>query len=375
MKILQIVTLVTPEGAYGGPVRVAVNQTRALLNAGHDVTLAAGARGFPEALPDRFDDVPVRLFEARTAVPGTGFAGLYAPELHRWLRRESGQADVVHIHLGRDLITLPCANISRSRNVPYVLQTHGMIMPSKHPLSSPIDAVWTKNALQNAARVFYLTSEEKLGLQKVGGAKLPLQELGNGVPLPTSAVMPAPNLEVLFLARLHLRKRPLMFVEMAARLHERFPHARFSIVGPDEGQGDAVLAAIDRAGQHHKLTWEGALEPGAVTRRIDHSAIYVLPSVDEPFPMTVLEAMALGKPVVVTDTCGLAQQISASKAGLVVNSSLNSLIEAVGELLSSQKLRAEYGANAKQLAQERFSMKPVASQLTSTYAEVSKRGD
>lgn len=374
MRILQIVTLVTPEGAYGGPVRVAVNQTRALLDAGHDVTLAAGATGFVEDLPDSFDDVPVKLFEAKKAVPGVGFAGLYAAGLHRWLRRESAQADVAHIHLGRDLVTLPCTRISRSQNLPYVLQTHGMIMPSKHPLSSPIDEIWTKNALRKAAKVFYLTGEEKLGLQNVAGPALSLQELGNGVPLPVPGVAAGPEPEVLFLARLHPRKRPLMFVELATRLHQRFPNVRFSIVGPDEGEGSAVRAAIDRSGLHHVLTWEGALEPSAVTRRIERAAVYVLPSVDEPFPMTVLEAMALGKPVVITETCGLAKHVSASRSGFVVDNSLDSLVEAVAALLSSQELRVETGRRARSLARDHFSMKPIVSQLTSAYGEVLRQG-
>lgn len=371
MKILQIVTLVTPDGAYGGPVRVAVNQTRALLEAGHEVTLAAAANGFEGSLPQVFDDVPVKLFRALQAVPGAGFAGICAPSLHPWLIRESARADVVHIHMGRDLITLPCPAISSSRGVPYVLQTHGMVMPSKHMVSPLIDGLWTRPALQKAARIFYLTDAERQGLREVGGNNVSLERLVNGVPLPAQSVVAEQHLEVLFLARLHSRKRPLFFVEMAARLHERFPKVRFSMVGPDEGEGDAVQGAIIRLGLSDVVRWEGALEPNEVTRRVSQSTIYVLPSVDEPFPMTVLEAMALGKPVVVTDTCGLAEYVSESAAGAVVGPSIESLIDAVANLLSDSELRTAAGWNAKLLAQDKFSMKPVAAQLSSVYEEVS----
>lgn len=78
MRILSVVTLVSPDGAFGGPVRVALNQATALRELGHDVTLAAGGRGFDEP-PTELDGVPVRLFPARTVVPGIGFAGLSSP--------------------------------------------------------------------------------------------------------------------------------------------------------------------------------------------------------------------------------------------------------------------------------------------------------
>ena len=81
MKIIHVVTLFTPDGAFGGPTRVAVNQTRELRTRGHDVTLAGAALGYGETLPKAIDGVPVRLFPARRVVPRTGFAGLTSPGL------------------------------------------------------------------------------------------------------------------------------------------------------------------------------------------------------------------------------------------------------------------------------------------------------
>jgi hypothetical protein len=41
MRILQVVTLISPDGAYGGPARVALNPSAELIRRGHDVTLGA----------------------------------------------------------------------------------------------------------------------------------------------------------------------------------------------------------------------------------------------------------------------------------------------------------------------------------------------
>ncbi|MBK5249133.1 MAG: hypothetical protein JJE50_06815, partial [Actinomycetales bacterium] len=74
MRIISVVTLFSPDGAYGGPTRVAVNQAAALRRLGHQVVIAAGGRGYAHP-PEHVHGVPLRLFPVRTAVPGTGFAG------------------------------------------------------------------------------------------------------------------------------------------------------------------------------------------------------------------------------------------------------------------------------------------------------------
>jgi glycosyltransferase involved in cell wall biosynthesis len=373
MKIIQVATLISPRGEYGGPVRVAVNQTRELLAAGHDVLLAAGAQGFGRRLPSEFDGVPVMLFQAFNPVPKTGFSGLFAPGLQKWLRTATRSADVAHIHLSRDLVTLPAAAQVRRRRLPYVLQTHGMITPSNHPLSGAVDAVWTKRALEGADTVFYLTPEERRGLSGVTAAALNLKELHNGVPetQQTRVTAEAP-LEVLFLARLHARKRPLMFVAMAKALHGKYPHVRFSMVGPDGGEGPAVEAAIRQAGMGDALGWEGALSPEDTTARINRSTIYVLPSVDEPFPMSVLEALSVGKPVVVTDSCGLAAAITQAGAGTVIDASMESLVVGVERLIANPDYRNSVGGRARLLAEQKFSMKTVCDKLQRAYLSLGR---
>lgn len=373
MRIIQVATLISPHGAYGGPVRVAVNQTRELIAAGHEVILAAGAQGYQGRLPDKFDGVPVKLFEAYKAVPKLGFSGLVAPGLLNWLTTAMESADVAHIHLGRDLVTLPAAIRIKRSGLPYVLQTHGMVQPSGHPLAGMVDSIWTKPALTGAGRIFFLTQVERLGLAELTGASPTLEELPNGVPQSGASVAPPHDVrpEVLFLARLHERKRPLMFIAMAKALHVKYPKVLFSLVGPDEGMGPSVTAAIRDAQMGDKLVWEGAIDPEKAGDRINNSTIFVLPSIDEPFPMSVLEALSYGKPVVITDSCGLAPTIALHGAGTVVDSSLGSLSKAVEDYLANSGARIAVGKRARILSEEVFSMKRVGKQLEAAYAAIS----
>jgi glycosyltransferase involved in cell wall biosynthesis len=355
-------------------VRVAVNQTRSLLEAGHDVTLVAGAQGYGNLLPTQYDGVPVKLFPAARLVPGTGFAGLVSPSLLRYVRSKADEVDVVHIHVARDLVTLPVARWSLKRKVPYVLQTHGMIDPSSNPLSVPLDAFCTKPVLAGAGAVLYLTPTERVGLSEVSSHSLSYVHLINGVPLQDlDSFGPSDHREVLFLARLHARKRPAAFINMARELAPTFPDVSFRLVGPDEGEGPASMRSIDEAGLRRSIQWEGPISPDRTLDRISRASIYVLPSVDEPFPMSVLEAMSLGKPVIVTGSCGLAPAIRAARAGIVVGESSRSLIEAVRTLLTDPNLRSEMGNRARDLAREAFGMDTVVRTLQDTYEEVSQQ--
>lgn len=366
MRVLSVVTLISPDGAYGGPTRVALNQAVALRSLGHEVVVAGAAKGFART-PTDHQGVPLRLFPARHAVPGTGFAGLAAPGLGRYLRRALAAADVLHVHLARDLVTLPAAALARRRKVRYVLQTHGMIDASAHPLAGPLDAVLTRPALAGAHAVLHLTARERRDLSAVARRGLPFVELPNGVPLPpaTGAAHDPAAPEVLFLARLHRRKRPLAFARAALELAEAFPAARFALVGPDEGEGPAVAEV---AGAHPRIGWEGPLAPEETSARMARAAVYVLPSVDEPFPMSVLEAMALGLPVVVTASCGLAGFVAEHDAGIVVpDDDHRRLVAAVGGLLAAPQGAGRMGAAGREAVRDRLSMAAVAERLAAAY--------
>lgn len=368
MKILQVVTLISPDGAYGGPVRVAVNQTRALLDRGHDVTLVAGAAGFGTKLPDSFDGVPVRLFPVKRALPLGGFSALASPMMRRWLSANLTSMDVCHFHLARDLVMLPAARLAKREGVPYLVQPHGMIVPSEKALAIPLDWFWTRPLLSSAKRVFFLTAQEKSSLEDIVQRQMPLEHLSNGVPQISSSDAPdTGKREVLFLARLHERKKPLSFVAMAKALHAIFPDVIFRLVGPDEGQGPAVRKAITEARMGEALVWEGSVAPQETQHRMASATVFVLPSRDEPFPMSVLEAMSLGKPVVVTSSCGLAPAIRESGSGAVSDGSLESLVDAVGKLLASPAALASAGQNAVACARAAFSMDGVADQLERSY--------
>ncbi|MBA8848149.1 glycosyltransferase involved in cell wall biosynthesis [Yonghaparkia alkaliphila] len=351
---------------------MATNLSSELANRNHDVTVVGGKRSFEgsgSSEPKSIENLDYRLFPSRIAVPGVGFAGIGAPLMLPWLRRNSRNFDVAHIHLARDLTVLPAAVLLQKLNIPMVIQAHGMIVPSPKISARVVDALATKRVLRGARQLLCLTKEEEDASRAVGGQALRTERLLNGVPIPVLPSLSAPprTVEVAFLARLHKRKRPEFFARSAVELQNEFPDAVFSIAGPDEGAAQSVHRILNAAGSPPSVRVYGAIPPGDVSAHLSRCSVYVLPTVGEALSMSALEAMALGKPAIVTTTCGLAPDIEKYAAGIVVGPEQSALTEAIRTLLSSESMRVRMGANARRLVEEKYSVGAVTTRLEGIY--------
>ncbi|MFF5444916.1 glycosyltransferase [Streptomyces sp. NPDC012888] len=367
MRILHAVTLHSPQNAFGGPVRVALNLAKGLRERGHEAGLVALGEDFGDPWPTDVEGVPAQLFPARRPLPGLGFSGMTSPSLLARAGRLVRGADVVHVHLARDLVTLPVALAALRAGRPLVLQTHGMVDPSDKALAKVLDAVAVRRLLRGAGAVLYLTGHERKGLEAVVGGPLPRAvRLVNGTPAQEERPPLSGPPRILYAARLQARKRPVDFVDAVPEILRAHPEAEFVVAGPDEGERAAVLGRVAELGLTDRVSVPGALSGQDVLRELRRAHVYVLPSVDEPFPMSVLEALSVGVPSVVTHSNGLARDIADAGAGRAVDPGAAGVASAVVSLLDPA-VNAAASAAARELAAESFSMPAVLDTLLSVY--------
>ncbi|MEU8527372.1 MULTISPECIES: glycosyltransferase [Streptomyces] len=370
MRVLHAVTLHSPTHAFGGPVRVALNLCRGLAARGHTARLVALGDGFDGPLPTEVEGVPARLYQARSILP-LGFSGITSPALLAGATGLVRDADVVHVHLARDLVTLPVALAALRAGKPLVLQTHGMVDPSDRLLAKVLDAVAVRRVLRRSSAVLYLTGHERKGLDAVVGGILEQSvRLVNGVPAQDPRPAPAGPPRILYAARLQARKRPRDFVAAVPEILHRHPDAEFVLAGPDEGERAAVDALIAELGLTERVTRPGPLSAERMLEELRRAHVYVLPSVDEPFPMSVLESLSVGTPAVVTTSNGLARDISEAGAGRVVEDAAG-LAPAVLDLLDPAGNDSASVA-ARKLATEAFSMDAVLDTLLDVYGTAAR---
>ena len=306
-------------------------------------------------------------FPAIQLCPPLRFSGLVSPGLTWWLLNNAGKFDLLHIHAARDLISVASLCLAFARRRPYVAQTHGMIQPDQRLLVRFVDAVALRVLLRTARARLVLTEREEEGLTSILGPLAECVQLPNGVPLAAATANSRTGHQVLFCARLHKRKRPAAFVEMAGDLLRRGVEADFALVGPDDGELRAVQQLIADAGLEASVRYEGPLDYAAVQARMAQADIYVLPSVDEPFPMSLLEAMSLGIPSVCTGSCGLSPVLQEYRAAVVTDGTVKSLASAVHEILTDSAFRSKLASNALTMIEARFSMQAIGDQLERIY--------
>ncbi|MFG2827138.1 glycosyltransferase [Streptomyces sp. NPDC048434] len=373
MRITHVVTLVSDDGAYGGPVSVATGQLGELASRGHEVELVSLWRGRGASPPRAVDGVPLRARPARTLVPGQGFLGLFHPGLLPVLWRSAGRADALHLHAGRDLVSLAALAVAAVRRRPFLVQTHGMVQPRRSAVARLFDRVYVP-LLRRAAAALVLTDEEEAGLRQVLGPRGPcLVRLPNGVRARPVAA-DRNEADVLFLARLQSRKRPEAFVRMAALVHRKRPEVSFTVHGSDEGRLAEVRRLIADEGLGEVVTYGGALDHDAAVRRTARATVYVLPSVDEPFPMSVLESLAVGTPVVCTVSCGIAAALQRREAALVTDGSPEQLADAVLRLLEDRPLRERVTRAGRAAVEAEFSLAAVTDRLEEWYGSLARAG-
>ena len=252
--------------------------------------------------------------------------------------------------------------------MPYVVQPHGMIDASDNPLAKRLDAFATKALLRDAKAVLTLTDREVNDITGIEPAAR-TAPISNGIRVGELVPYEDRDDVVLFLARLHPRKRPLAFVEMARALKETMPTTRFVLAGPDEGEGPAVRTAIADAGMGDRLEWIGAASPDQTEGLLASARAYVLPSFGEVFPMTILESLRVGTPVVTTDSLGIAADCERFGAAALTDGSVSGLSTALSRVLGSAQVAKNLRLGGLEFLRESLDIRDVASRLEQRYVE------
>lgn len=172
---------------------------------------------------------------------------------------------------------------------------------------------------------------------------------GSGVNLnnfaPNPRVKKVPQ-SFLFVGRLIKDKGVIEFIEAAKKIKRSFPFAKFSIVGAlDENPTGIAKCFIDEVVAQGVVDYVGSTSD--VLSYLQRSEVFVLPSYREGTPRSVLEAMAVGLPIITTDVPGCRQTVSSGLNGiLVAEKNVDSLYSAMFELINNSDLRSKMGAES-----------------------------
>lgn len=388
MKILHMNPAFYPATAYGGTVEVAYRLTTKLSQRGHDVTVCTS-----DALDKEnrnpscnfvIDGVQVHYFKSvSNFLNWRRF--VITPSMICKLGEFIKNVDIVHLHGSRNFQNIIAHYYALKYGVPYVLQAHGSLVTffQKGILKKVFDVLWGRRVLQHASKVIALNSIEANQYIAMGVPEDKIEILPNGIDLSEFEVLPQKgtfrvkwgiNNEqkiILFLARINKIKGLDILIEAFSKVTSEIPNTRLIIAGPDDGYLEKTKERVTHLGIKDNVVFTGPLYGQDKLEAFVDGEIYVLPSSYEIFSISAIEACACGTPVIVTDRCGIASEISNSNAGIVVPYDANALRDALIKYFNTGKdIRNQYSHNGRTLTQNRFDWNNIVKELEIIYLKV-----
>jgi glycosyltransferase involved in cell wall biosynthesis len=232
-------------------------------------------------------------------------------------------------------------------------------------------AIFDRRNVEGAAAI-HVTSEIEATELRTMGLKLPRIEIvPNGIDIttaaagdPTRGAIPDRRPYVLFLGRISWKKGLDRLIAAMPLVED----VDLVIAGYDENGYQALAERL--AFQAHiidRTHFIGPVEGEAKWSLIRNALCLALPSYNENFGMVVMEAMAAGCPVVVTEEVGLADVVRASGSGLVASGQPSELAKAITAVAGSPERRCHMGAAGKRTASEHFGWPAIAKKMQAIY--------
>jgi L-malate glycosyltransferase len=300
--------------------------------------------------------------------------------LARFLR--DNRIDLVHTHRYKDSVLGTIA--AKLAGVPFVVRTvHGLREPMsgwQHLKFRVYETVDRVTLLSLADLVIAVSKQMEETLRRSGYRPTMLTHIHNGIDLHSVAAGRAPREirrelaipedALLFgtVGRLSPVKDHAAFLEAAAEIRRTRPDARFVIVGGGPLERELRRRAAQLGLEDVCLFTGPRIDAHNIMAAID---VFVLPSLSEGIPMAVLEAMALGRPVVATAVGGVPEVVQHGTTGLLVEpGNPLALAQACLELAGDPKLAAALGNRARQTVEARFTSERSGRALLDAYRSV-----
>ncbi|MDZ4383229.1 MAG: glycosyltransferase family 4 protein, partial [Thermodesulfovibrionia bacterium] len=219
-------------------------------------------------------------------------------------------------------------------------------------------------ALKRNERIFFQNPDDyALFVRKnLVSKKKSLLINGSGINLDYYQIADLPEKKYIFLmiARLLIEKGVREYIQAAGLVKQKYPEAQFILVGWAFSDNQSSISETDVERWKNEGVVDILSELEDVRPIIASSSVYVLPSYREGTPRTVLEAMAMGRPIITSDAPGCRETVEDGVNGFLVPvRDVDSLAEAMERFIREPELLAKLGAESRRIAEEKYDVHKV----------------
>ena len=352
LRFLHSIRSVNPAG--GGPIE-GVTQIAAVNKAhGHTVEVLS---------LDSPSDPWVRDCPLKCHALGPGwFRYGYSPRLVPWLLSNRRNYDVVIVNGIWQYSSWGVWRALHNTPTPYFVFTHGMLdpwfkrtYPLKH-LKKWLYWPWAEyRVLREATAVLFTCEEERRLARKsfwlyhcdeyvasygtaapIGNRELQRELLYERFPVLRDKRC------LLFLGRMHVKKAPDLVLKALAVVLNNHPDLRSDIhvimAGPSESAyGNKIVQLTSKMGLQERVTWTGMLSGDLKWGAFFASDAFILPSHQENFGISVVEALACGLPVLISNQVNIWREIRQHQAGYIESDDLRGVVNLIEKWIDTPR--------------------------------------
>ncbi len=388
MKILHYIPVYAPAWKFGGPVQSVSQLCEALVAERHQVEVFTSNAGLKE-----HPDCPVNVPVVRNGVMVTYFAqepgyGIRCPGMERAVRAKAKEFEIIHISGVWQRTSRAACEAARQHKVPYVISIRGALgrYSWQHKLIRKFIYFLARERynLRHSAAIHYTTQQEMDECRWLGLSGQPLV-VPNG--LDTDSWQPDPQAATAWRKNRGLAEQDFVLLNVG-RLHHKkgldlLPEAlsslghlkwRMVLVGNDEDHTKVkLLSLFQRANMLHRVQCLEGCSPKDLPAIYSAANLFLLPSRNENFGNVVLEALACGCPVLISDRVGLHRDVAEAGTGWVLPRESAAWSAMLRRLMESPDLLEPAIRAARGWVESRFGIHAVAMEMAKCYLEIVSR--
>jgi glycosyltransferase involved in cell wall biosynthesis len=375
-KILHVIPSVNPES--GGPIEAVIQLSLVHLQLGHTSHICSLDN--PDNLKHSNNNLTVYAL-------GPGYLSYgYCKNLSKWLNENISNYDAVIIHGLWQYCGFATRKIALKKQIPYYIFPHGMLDPwfkYKYPfkhIKKWLYWPWGEyKVLRDARRVIFTCElEEALAKKSFSYYRVNsiISSLGttatglSGGYLKANFLKNRPSLIgkklILFLSRIHEKKGCDILIQAFSKVSHLDPSLHLLIAGPENQYG--LLNKLNKLAQSlgvgNKISWLGMLNGDDKWGAYYASDIFCLPSHQENFGIVVIESLATGTPVIISNKINIWREINSCNAGFINNDTLEGTVLSLKAWLNTSNLNFDkMKSNAELCFKNNFEIENSAKKL------------